>query len=562
MSDPNALTVSERPAGEHPTGKRPGHGTPETFCIRLWQHMRLESSGEVRVCCAYQGPTVSQDGVKLTTDDHSLMEIWNSDEMRGLRRAMVEGRRIGPCEACYTDEERGAVSLRQRDNRAWEQGWLNDERATIDDMVTLAVDNDFRLPKLPVMMEVETGNLCNLKCRMCNSFNSSLIAKDAVQQAWESSPHACYIEPTFERNPRKFRRVGPIETLVEELAKDTASRIRRLYFIGGEPFLVRELPRLLERLVAVDRARQISLLFVSNGTIVPEWLSLATRFNRVDLSISIDGYADDYDYIRYNGHWSELAHNIGLFKEIQNLGLMATTTVQVNNMLRLVSLFRYLDSVGIGFTGYLLHYPRFLAVNILPSSIRRLAAARLTEYAETDCRPERRALVLSFAAQFEAGEEAGDPDLLRDFMLYTNDLDASRGQSIHRTDPELVELLEQAGYPWLHDTLHAPVASVAEETRRWRIALTEARDAAAKLEQQLDTRLQMRPDDSARSRAMPEPSEAQIAPIRRELGRVRHELAEVHASLSWRVTRPLRATGRKLRRWLPGVRSTGKRDTG
>jgi hypothetical protein len=36
---------------------------------------------------------------------------------------------------------------------------------------------------------------------------------------------------------------------------------------------------------------------------------------------------------------------------------------------------------------------------------------------------------------------------LRDFMLYTNDLDASRGQSIHRTDPELVELLEQAGFP-------------------------------------------------------------------------------------------------------------------
>ena len=277
----------------------------------------------------------------MTTDDHSLMEIWNSETMRGLRRDMVEGRRIGPCEACYTDEERGAVSLRQRDNRAWEQGWLNEERATIDDMVTLAVDNDFHLPKLPVMMEVETGNLCNLKCRMCNSFNSSLIAKDPVQKAWESSPHACYIDPNFERNDRKFRRVGPIEALAEELDKETASRIRRLYFIGGEPFLVRELPRLLERLIAVGRARQISLLFVTNGTVVPEWLSLAAQFKRVDLSLSIDGYEDDYEDIRYNGQWSELVQNIQLFKKIPNPGLVASTTIQVNNVLRLADLFRY-----------------------------------------------------------------------------------------------------------------------------------------------------------------------------------------------------------------------------
>jgi hypothetical protein len=424
-----------------------------------------------------------------------------------------------------------------------------------------------------------------------------------VQQAWESSPHACYIEPTFERNPRKFRRVGPIETLVEELAKDTASRIRRLYFIGGEPFLVRELPRLLERLVAVGRARQISLLFVSNGTIVPEWLSLATRFNRVDLSISIDGYADDYDYIRYNGHWSELAHNIGLFKEIQNLGLMATTTVQVNNMLRLVSLFRYLDSVGIGFTGYLLHYPRFLAVNILPSSIRRLAAARLTEYAETDCRPERRALVLSFAAQFEAGEEAGDPDLLRDFMLYTNDLDASRGQSIHRTDPELVALLEQAGYPWIDEHLHtqpdaavrethpsapapmdayegnitlqrelgATVKSLRDELLPFRYGLAANEAPAANLEldhvgperdgigRELD-RARLESDrvrhEFDRVRLDHDGATRELDRVRREFAHVEHQLAEAYSSRSWRLARPVRSAGRMLRRWLPGGRSS------
>jgi hypothetical protein len=235
-----------------------------------------------------------------------------------------------------------------------------------------------------------------------------------------------------------------------------------------------------------------------------------------------------------------------LFKKIPNVSLSVTTTIQVNNVLGITRLFRYLDSVEIAFSGYLLHYPGHHAVGILPASIRRLAAARLRDYAEADCHPARRALVLSFATQIEAGDEAADPGRLRDFMLFTNDLDASRGQSIHRNDPELVELLEQAGFPWLHETLHATAASVAKETRRWRLALTEARNAAAKLQQELSATRQMLPNQSVQSRDMLVLADVQAKPVNRELARVRLELAKVYASLSWRVTRPLRAARRIL----------------
>jgi MoaA/NifB/PqqE/SkfB family radical SAM enzyme len=555
VSDLSPLAVTE-PAAGTPSA----HGSTATFCIRLWQHMRLDSSGEARVCCAYQGPTIQQDGVPMTTDRHSLMEIWNSDEMRRLRRDMVEGRRIGPCASCYTEEARGAVSLRMRDNTAWEQGWLNEERATIDEMVALAVDNDFRLPKLPVMIEVETGNLCNLRCRMCHSVNSSLIAKDPVQKAWESSPHAGNINPTFQRSGRTFRRVGPIESLVDELAKDTASRVMRLYFLGGEPFLVREIPVLVERLIATGRAQQISLLFVSNGSVMPEFLSRTRQFSRVDLSISVDGHAGNYEYIRYPGRWADLAHNLQQFKQLPNLHVQVTTTVQANNVLRLTDLFRYLDSVGIGFTGYLLHYPRYLAVGVLPSSIRRLAAARLTEYADGDCRPENRALVLSFAAQVDASDESGASDLLRDFMLFTNDLDASRGESIHRADPELVELLEQAGFQWPEETLHAPAASVSDEKHKWRLVLMEARNAKLKLQRELSATIKLLPDELSRSRDTTEPSVEHAAAIAGEVARVRFELSKVYDSRSWRLTRPLRTAQRMLPRWLQRKSPPGELD--
>ncbi len=602
MSDLDTPAVTGPPA-EDPSAR----AASGSFCVRLWQHMRLIAGGEARVCCAFQGQAVAHDGVPVSTDRQSLMEIWNADTMRELRRDMVAGRLIAGCEWCYSVEKHGGVSIRVKDNIAWEHDWYNDQRSTIDAMMAQAVENDYRLPKLPAMIEVEVGNLCNLKCRMCNSFSSSRIAKDAVHRHWDGFEYSFNDEPGndksgSERDHGRIRRVGPIEGLFDELPKETGSQVRVLYFLGGEPFLVREIPLLLERLVATGRAPQIGLLFVSNGSIVPDWLALAAQFRRLDLGISVDGYADHYEYIRYPGRWSKLAHNLQLFKQIPNLSLQVTTTVQVNNALSLTNLFRYLDSVEIGFTAYMLENPHHLAVSALPASIRRLGAARLTEYAHSDCRPEHRALVVSLAAQFEAGEEAGDPRLLRDFMLFTNDMDTTRGQSIHQTDPELVALLEQAGFPWIDETLHAPPDGAARQLPRRIQAPMPAQNEALKLHRDLAVTIKSLRDELTQSRAeltqtrddmertrtelgqtQPELKQAndaltqtrdELAQARDELAQTRdglrmhqehaahagRQLAQVYASRSWRATRPLRAAGRLLRGSRLADRSPGKSD--
>jgi MoaA/NifB/PqqE/SkfB family radical SAM enzyme len=584
MSDSDTAAVVGNTEGEPSARAKAG-----TFCVRLWQHMRLIAGGEARVCCAYQGKSVAQDGVPVSTDRQSLMEIWNADTMRDLRRDMVAGLRVAGCVECYTVEDRGGISVRLKDNMSWEQGALSEPRATFDEMMTLAVENDFHLPKLPAMIEVETGNLCNLKCRTCNSFSSSRIAKDPVQRKWDGFQLAHYDDPEAEIVPGKIRRAGPIESLLDELAQDTGSQVKTLYFLGGEPFLVREIPGLLERLVAVDRASQLSLLFISNGTVVPEWLALAPQFYRVYLAVSVDGYADHFDYIRYPGRWSKLAQHLQQFKHIPNLYLRVTTTVQVYNALSITNLFRYLDSVEIDYTGYLLHNPHHHAVGALPSSIRRLGAARLRDYAEDDCRPEHRTLVRSLAAEFEAGDDQVDPAVLRDFMLFTNDMDTSHKQSIHGIDPELVALLEQAGFPWLNETLHAPAVQkmpyrphspVPAQTEAFRLHRDLSMAIAALREELVQSR-----HETGRARAEIERADDEINKARAETKHIRdslrqtfdelqhardelqqtrdelttneergahleQQLAQVYASRSWRATRPLRAGGRTLHRWL------------
>jgi hypothetical protein len=417
------------------------------------------------------------------------------------------------------------------------------------------------------MIEVETGNLCNLKCRMCNGGLSSLIAKDSVHHKWADDQAALYHDPQAERKPSRFRPAGAIASLGEELSKDTDGRIKRLYFIGGEPLVVREVRDLIHGLVAAGRAPQIALAITSNGTVVPPWLSLASQFRNVDIAISVDGYGQYYDYIRYPGCWSDLVQNLQALRAVANLHPRVTTTLQANNALNVTQLFRYLDSVGIGFTGYLLHWPRYLAVGALPASVRRVAADRLTEYAESDCRPENRALILSLAAQFTAGSEAADPGLIRDFMLFTNDLDASRGQSIHRTDPELVELLAEAGFPWLYETVHAPAPDAVEEVPRWRDALMNARSTSHALERELiaarNAATQLERDLADARHAVDQNNQVQhdlqeelslnrgkLALSEQDAVHNKLELAQVYASHSWRATRPYRVTRQVLRRWL------------
>jgi hypothetical protein len=83
-----------------------------------------------------------------------------------------------------------------------------------------------------------------------------------------------------------------------------------------------------------------------------------------------------------------------------------------------------------------------------------LAAARLKAYVESDCLPHHREMVLANVAHLESSDTKPDMRLLRDFMLFTNDLDASREQCIQETDPELLDLLAAAGFTWTQETLH------------------------------------------------------------------------------------------------------------
>lgn len=82
---------------------------------------------------------------------------------------------------------------------------------------------------------------------------------------------------------------------------------------------------------------------------------------------------------------------------------------------------------------------------------------RLLLYAEEECLPKNRELVLGLASGLDnAGDrEVFDEKVLRTFMLFTNDLDITRAQSFQETHRELLQLITDSGFTWTNETCHA-----------------------------------------------------------------------------------------------------------
>ncbi|WP_159082409.1 SPASM domain-containing protein [Paragemmobacter aquarius] len=147
----------------------------DPFCIYPFSALNVMPSGQVKPCCAYTTP-IQKDGAPMSVYEHSLEEIWNSRDMRDLRRDLSNGKPAKGCSYCYRQEASGMKSMgtvRNESSKAW----------TPEDRAELA-GADYRMAEGVSALDLDVGNLCNLKCRMCNSSYSSAIAADPVHSRW------------------------------------------------------------------------------------------------------------------------------------------------------------------------------------------------------------------------------------------------------------------------------------------------------------------------------------------------------------------------------------------
>ena len=407
----------------------------DTFCVLAWHQLQIQPDGIAKICCNDAG--AGADGEAASVYRRRVDEIWNGERLCGIRRAMALGERPDACARCHESEAATGASLRTLVNRVL---------GGPDSVEKLLAPSraDGRAPEPPRQLVLETGNVCNLRCRMCNGRSSSAIEADPVHRAWAGA--AATPPPTDPRFPAPWHRQASF--LEDELFPDV-STVKQLQVVGGETFMSAGGRLALRTLVDGGAAANIDIVVNTNGTWIDEdWLALLARFRSSVIAVSIEGVGAWNDYIRYPSRFDDVLASIPRFRAVPRARVMVSSTFQAYNALSLTKLLELCDELELMVYTHPVVAPAYLAARVLPPAARALAADRLRAYFA-----RRRSAVPQIATEalmptLDDGGRAWDRELAATFMRFTSDLDRSRGQRLAELEPELVAFFAEAKMPW------------------------------------------------------------------------------------------------------------------
>jgi sulfatase maturation enzyme AslB (radical SAM superfamily) len=334
--------------------------------------LATREDGSVKVCCRSHPIGNIQD--------NNLEEIWNNDTIKRIRKQVLNGERPSECEPCFSLEDQGVESLRQRHII----GVIPEARINLYPNALSALKEDYSMPFEIPTMEIKLNNLCNLKCRMCNPTDST------SWNDWKEVEEFYDKEKNFiSENVRKLNLIKkPYLDKFEDNPNWWSSfekllpYFRRVEFAGGEPLMDPQHYRILDALKPYGQ--NIEIKYATNGTtlgikggrtIHDYW----PHFRSVAVNISIDGVDQVYNYIRGNGDYTDVVSNIEEIQKITNVSrIVGAVAVQVSNVLILDKMIEhFLDKLGIVFYTNMVKYPTVLSVQTLPSELKELAINRL-----------------------------------------------------------------------------------------------------------------------------------------------------------------------------------------
>ena len=425
----------------------------KTFCPYPWIHIMTQPSSTINFCCVANGQIKKDDGsILMLNKGDDISTVWNNNHYRKIRKQMVEGERVDGCEPCYELEDLGIPSYREN----YIQDWMGFHREAdnIRQIVDDSIVNDYVVKESPQYLDFRLGTLCNLRCRMCQSQNSSAIYKELKDEELYTDEERDFIVKTSHWNDFSdytqpwFDDPGFLSTVETWLPN-----VNRLYFTGGEPTIIQRVYWILEKCVELGLNDNIDLVFNSNMTnIQPRFLDLIAKFKSVLMCLSVDGYSTTNEYIRSGSTWSIVDKHIRDYATSEVVGnLLFSPVVQIYNILDVTDLIDYAERIQketgrrIDISFLLNNYPKCLDIRNLPQHVRDAALKHLETWSATStyfAEDERnKQTVLGLIKALKENYNEDSEQQMQIFKEYTELLDKKRNQSMADSLPDLYKLL-------------------------------------------------------------------------------------------------------------------------
>lgn len=419
---------------------RIGDDWPEDIptCIVPWTSITLSANGDIKPCCKFTSdqriakeagrtPNWKAENEHMNIyQGHTLQDAWEG--MEKLRQQMLAKEKPQGCRDCWKNESTAGVSRRQ---------WMLEK---IENRPDAYLNNP---PMNLKHMDLNFGNTCNLKCRMCGSWGSTHWFKEdkKLQQ----------INPQFQRQLENAT-VRSIDPSLYKNMEDKLSQMERIDFKGGEPLMQDGMYEVLEILVANGSAPNVTLGYTTNGTRVPEKLKrLWPHFKRVVLNVSVEATGDLYQYIRGSNVQTieQLEQNLKWYDQFDNVKGYFSIAISIYNIFDLQNLSDWIERV----TGDLDHWWHVIADRTSDSPTRY---ERPNNFADLVSKPAyldinnmpphiKQRVLDKWDKNYHALDRLRDsmknpkykPDQWELFKHFTRELDRIRGTNVLDYIPEL-----------------------------------------------------------------------------------------------------------------------------
>jgi len=271
---------------------------------------------KVKPCCHSHWGLIP-NGIRNPLESFETNEvITNNQVIQWFRDYNKTGALPKTCKACTQIESAGGKSSRQ---------------SSLEDY-----DPDYDI----FMLDIHTGNECNLACSMCNSYSSSLIKKEMSKYNPQDLPSNWQEDIGQDQNS-----VATFAQLDQIMSSKSVQYIK---FKGGEPMLKRNWVN-IERGLLSGQYAKTRLRITTNGTnLNPNVLKTLSLAKSVSVNVSVDGFGAVGEMIRWPqtaGKIQQTLDNIANNKD-KHIKFNTQTIVSIMNLGAIEDIWKRCSSVS------------------------------------------------------------------------------------------------------------------------------------------------------------------------------------------------------------------------
>ncbi len=400
------------------------------FCIIPWIHLNFRPTGKVIPCCM----TGSFRYIVGDLKTDRLDDIWNSEKMRLLRKEFLDGKQPIICQKCFSKEKATGESNRTYANDYWKEKIKE---------IPIITTNDGYCKKMDLKYwDFRFSNICNFKCRMCDSGNSSSWTSELKQ----------YNHLTTTENVSTFQRID--QKPYVEFLKKHIHNVDKIYFAGGEPLIMDQHYEILKILqqegrfdVKIQYNTNLSILEHNSHKVLDYWIQWQPGC--VEIWPSIDEIGARAELIRKGTEWPRIENNLRRINHF-NFTIIPHITTGAMNVFRLPEIITYFKDLRIlheqqryqNFYINLIEVPRSFHICVLSNQFKQQIKERIINFILDFKKQTGFDIYRNLEYVIKELDVPHETDKAKEFIQKTRFFDKIRNEDTLKIIPELADVIK------------------------------------------------------------------------------------------------------------------------